>query len=255
MIKDIIIPKFKEYFKIDNPIAFFYTNNPPQDCFNPHPKNKKLLNCIIPLLNGVRQGRILVLGRKSFNLCIGGLTYLGFRNLLKGAEYFLSMGISAGNKPNEIFMEGERIKIDHKLAKDFYSNVPFFKTNLKYCVFMPLKIVPLEKYTPELIILFVNMNQLGGLIQLFNYDTNDGTKLGWTSGCGSLITEPIFELRKSSTNPRAIIGLLSDMISRKYVPSELASFTTSYDRILKILPLMDNSFLQKDSWKRILKFL
>ncbi|MBD3227667.1 MAG: hypothetical protein GF329_05720 [Candidatus Lokiarchaeota archaeon] len=88
----------------------------------------------------------------------------------------------------------------------------------------------------------------------FNYDTNDGVILGNTSACGSIITEPMAEINHEP-NPRAVIGLLSDMLARSHFPADLATFTVPFNRLLQILPLMDESFLSLESWQKILKLI
>jgi len=171
--------------------------------------------------------------------------------MIGGIEYYLSTGLP-GNTSGEMLLEGEHFKKTPEIAKAFYETVPFRKHPAKYAVFMPLEKVDSEKYTPDLVIFFVNMDQLGGLIQLFNYDTNDGIKIGLSSSCGTIITEPLAELDRKPVS-RAVVGLLSDMLSRRHVGSDVVSFTVSYDRLLQILPQMNDSFLKLDAWQRILK--
>jgi len=249
---NVIHEKFKKFFRLkEAPIAFFYTDDPPQKAFNPHPKNKSTITCIIQLLNGVRRGQTLVFGKESSRLCPGGLAYLGFKRMIRGIEYYLSTGIP-GNQPGTLLLEGEKFKISPEVAKGLYERVPFQKHPAKYAVFMPLGTVNLDKYKPALIIFFVNMDQLGGLIQLFNYDTNEGIKLGLSSACGTIITEPMAEIGRTPVS-RAVVGLLSDMLSRGHIPPGLTCFTVSYDRLLQILPLMDKSFLILAAWQKILR--
>ncbi len=247
-----IIEKFKGYYHLkESPIAFFYTDDAPEEVFNPHPKSNNIFPCIIQFLNGVRRGHTLVLGRKSSHLCPGGLAYLGFKKMPTGIEYFLSTGMP-NSKPGDTLLAGERFKKTPEIAKTFYGNMPFKKHPAEYAVFMPLEKVNSEKYKPDLIIFFVNMDQLGGLVQLFNYDTVDGIKVGLSSACGSVITEPLAEIGRQPV-PRAVIGLLSDMFSRNHVEPEIASFTVTYDRLIQIYPQMDESFLHLESWQRILR--
>jgi uncharacterized protein (DUF169 family) len=246
-----IIEKFNNYFNLkEPPIAFFFTDNPPKGIYNPHPKNKDANPCIIQFLNSVRNGRTMVFSKKSTGLCIGGQGYLGFRKMIRGLEYFLSTGIPS-NKPGEMFLEGERFKLSPEIAKEFYESIPFEDHSKEFAVFMPLEEVDLDNIKPDLIIFLVNMDQLGGFIQLFNYDTNDGIKLGISSACGTIITEAMVE--SSRPKPRAVIGLLSDMLARRLFPANLATISVPYKRILQILPIMDDSFLSLKAWQRILK--
>ncbi|MHA1270856.1 MAG: DUF169 domain-containing protein [Candidatus Helarchaeota archaeon] len=247
-----IIKKFQEYFKIRNPpIAFYYTKDPPQKIYNPRPRNIEAHPCIIQFLNSVRRGRTMVFSRKSTGLCRGGQGYLGFRKMLKGLEYFLSTGLP-GSEPGKMLLDGERFKLNPEIGKKFYENLPLQDHSHDYAVFTPLNNVDLSNVSPDLIIFLLNMDQLGGFVQLFNYDTNDGIKIGLSSACGTIVAEPMAEIGRKPVS-RATIGLLSDMLARRFVPPDIVSFTITYERLLQIYPLMDESFLPKDAWQKILK--
>lgn len=242
-----ISEKFIAIFKLkDYPIAFFYTDDPPQKVFKPKPMSIENITCIIRLLRGVRQGRTLVLGKESRNLCPGGLAYLGFSKRMPGLEYYLSTG--APNEEGKIAVEGERFIKTPQMAKLFFESIPFNKSPAKYAVFMPLDQVDLEIYKPLIVIFFVNMDQLAGLIQLANYDAiNNRTILGHGSGCSTIITEPLAELNKLS---RPIIGMLTDVLSRRHIGPDETSFTIAYERLLQIYENIDESFLNLQSWKK-----
>lgn len=248
-----LVEKLKSVFKLkESPIAFFYTNNPPQDAYNPKRiKNIENIPCIIQFLNGVRSGRTLVLGKKSRNLCPGGLAYLGFKKIIKGLENFLSTGFPS-SKEGDNFLEGERIKKTPKLAKTFLENIPFKKSPADFAVFMPLDQVNPEIYKPILVIFFVKMDQLAGLIQLANYDKINGNVLGVGSCCSTIITEPINEIGSDAV-PRAVIGMLTDIIARRHIKSEEATFTIGYDRLIQLYKNIDESFLRLEAWKTISK--
>lgn len=245
-----LIEKFKSVFKLkETPIAFFYTNSPPKEVYKPKRKSIKHFPCIIQLLNGVRRGETLVLGKQSRQLCPGGLTYLGFKKRISGLENFLSTGVQ-GPKEGEYLLEGERIKKNPQIAKKFYDIIPFRKSPAEYAVFMPLNQVNLEVYKPLLVMFFVKMDQLAGLIQLANFDTNDGVILGISSGCGTIITEPLAELERNDV-PRAVIGMLTDIIARVHIETDAATFTIGYERLHQLYSNIDASFLKLESWKKI----
>ncbi len=245
-----IVEKFKSVFKLkDLPIAFFYTDNPPQDVYKPKAKSIENLPCIIQFLNGVRKGRTLVLGKESRNLCPGGLAYLGFKKIFPGLEYFLSTGIR--DKEGNLVIEGERFKKTPEIARELYGNIPYRKSPAKYAVFMPLDKVNNEIYKPSLVIFFVNMDQLSGLIQLTHYDlTNNRTVIGYGSGCSSIVTEPLDELEKSET-PRAVVGMLTDILSRGHIKRDEATFTVGYKRLLQLYENIEGSFIELEAWKKI----
>lgn len=245
-----IVEKFKSMFKLkDAPIAFFYTDTPPQEAYNPKRKSIENIPCIIQLLNGVRSGASLVLGRESRNLCPGGLAYLGFRKRIEGLEHFLSKGILSP-KDGTVILEGERLIKTPDLAKQFLDEIPFRKAPANYAVFMPLDKVNLSIYTPLIAIFFVKMDQLAGLIQLANYDTPQKTILGIGSACSTIITEPIAEQEKSDLS-RPIVGILTDIFARKHVKADEATITISYNRLIQLYRNIDESFLKLESWKTI----
>ena len=247
---DKLIKKFKSVFKIkESPIAFFYTDNPPEEVYRPKAKSIKHLPCIIQLLNGVRRGKILVLGKQSRHLCPGGLSYLGFKKRISGLEYFLSTGVQSPEE-GKIILEGERIVKTPQLAKEFYDIIPFKKSPAPYAVFMPLNLVNLEIYKPLLVIFFVNMDQLAGLTQLANFDTSNRAILGFGSGCSTIITEPLAELERNGI-PKPVIGILTDIIARSHIKADETSFTIGYNRLFQLYENIDESFLKIESWKRI----
>jgi len=248
-----IIEKFQKFFKLTYPpIAFLYTNEPPLKVYKPRPKNFDAQPCIMQMLNGVlKRNRMLVLGKESTRLCLGGLSYLGFKKRPKIFENFLSEGIPS-QEPGKMILEGERYKKTPELVREYYKELPIIKSPAKYAVFLPLNKVNLNKIKPDLVIFYVNMDQLGGLIQLFNYDTVEGVKIGLSSACGTIITEPMAEIGRKPV-PRAIIGILSDILARKQVSPEITTFTVPFERLLEVLPLMDKTFLNLSAWQRILK--
>lgn len=242
--------KFENIFKLDYPpIAFFYTDNPPMEAYNPKRKSIKNIPCIIQLLNGVKSGRTLVLGKSSRNLCPGGLAYLGFRKIMQGLENFLSTGVP-GSKEGEIIMEGERFAKTPELAKKFLDKIPFRKSPADYAVFMPLDQVNPEQYEPELVIFYVKNDQLSGLNQLANFDTLNRTILGIGSACSTIITEPLAEI-ENNNEPRPVLGFLSDILARRHVKSDEVSFTVAYKKLIQMYNNIEESFLKLDAWKLI----
>jgi uncharacterized protein (DUF169 family) len=242
--------KFKTVFKLNYPpIAFFYTNNPPKEAYNPKRASGINFPCIIQFLNGVKSGKTLVLGKSSRNLCPGGMAYLGFKKPIKGLENFLSTGV-LGPKDGEIIMEGERFAKTPELAKEFLDKIPFRKSPADYAVFMPLDQVNPKQYEPQLVIFYVNNDQLLGLNQLANFDTLNRTILGIGSACSTIITEPRAEI-ENNDDPRPVLGLLSDSLARRHVKSDEVSFTVGYKKLILMYNNIDESFLKLEAWNTI----
>ena len=244
--------KFISIFKLASPpIAFFYTDNPPMEAYNPKRKSIKNIPCIIQLLNGVKSGKTLVLGKTSRNLCPGGLAYLGFRKIMKGLENFLSTGVP-GPKEGEIIMEGERFAKTPELAKKFLDKIPFKKSPAEFAVFMPLDQVNSKQYEPQIVIFYIKNDQLTGLNQLANFDTLNRTILGIGSACSTMITEPLAEVEKND-EPRPVLGLLSDILARRHVKPDEVSFTVGYKKLIMMYNNIEESFLKLDAWNTISK--
>ena len=242
--------KFISIFKLESPpIAFFYTNNPPIEAYNPKRTSGINFPCIIQFLNGVKSGRTLVLGKHSRNLCPGGLAYLGFKKPIKGLENFLSTGVP-GSKEGEIIMQGERYAKTPELAKKFLDKIPFRKSPADFAVFMPLDQVNPKQYEPQIVIFYVKNDQLTGLNQLANFDTLNRTILGIGSACSTIITEPLAEV-ENNEEPRPVLGLLSDVLARRHVKYDEVSFTVGYKKLITMYNNIEESFLKLDAWKTI----
>ena len=246
-----LVEKFNSAFKLkESPIAFFYTDNPPQETYSPKEKPSKRAACIIQLLNGVRSGNTLVFGKDIRNFCPGGLAYLGFKEIFSGLNCFLSTGIP--NPEGEGYIrKGERFVKTPELGQKFIDLIPFQKAPSDYAVFMPLNQVNQIEYEPLLIIFFVKMDQLAGLIQLANYETLNRAKLGIGSGCSTILTEPLAEL-ENGVDSSPIIGQLTDILARSRLPQEEASFTVGYEKLVRMYNNIDESFLKLEAWKQIL---
>ncbi|MFX1453042.1 MAG: DUF169 domain-containing protein, partial [Promethearchaeota archaeon] len=151
-----------------------------------------------------------------------------------------------GNK----IMEGERFVKTPELAKDLLDSIPFRESEAQFAVFMPLNQIDSDVYKPLLVIFFVSLDQLTGLTQLSNFDTNNKARLGVGSNCQTIISEPLLELENGNP-PHAIIGCLSDTTTRKHIKLDEGTFTVGYDRLLEMVENIDKSFLELTPWKTI----
>ena len=242
--------KFTTVFRLKNPpIAFFYTDNPPKEPIKPK-RQRKLANrpCISQYINGVKRGNTLVIGRESKNLCTGGLHWLGFTdNFIKmPSSQFHSVGFL--DKNGNVVMEGEKTVKTPEISLALLEKLTDPEAPAEYAVFMPLDQVNTEIYQPLLVIFFVNMDQLSGLIMLSHFDTNNHAKLAFGSNCTSFVWEPLLELKKGDP-PRAVVGCLTECVTRRFVRKDEATFTVGYERLVEMYDNIDESFLQTDLWK------
>ncbi len=145
-------------------------------------------------------------------------------------------------------MEGEHGVKSPEIALQLYNDLPRKEAPEDYAVFMPLDQVDSEKYKPVLVIFFVNMDQLSGLIMLSKFDTSNYAKLAFGSNCTSFILEPLLDLNKGEP-PRAVVGSLTECVTRRWVPKDVATITVGYERLFDLYDNIDESFLNTPQWK------
>ena len=223
------------------PLGVYYTNDKPEGV-TPKPG---IHLCMIGFLKKARKKGKTVYFDKSHFGCPGGAYYMGFRESpMPNIEYFLSCGI-----PGE--MEGERYIKTPELARDFFSKMQPRHASATYCVFKPI-----EKFggdeKPEVVVFFGPPDILSGLFTLTNYtlERTDAVFTPFGSGCSTILTYPLKEAEKE--NPRAILGMF-DVSARPMVEKDVLTFAMPYSVFLKLLANMADSFLQTESWKKVLQ--
>ncbi len=234
--------QFKEVLGLkESPIGAYYTNERPEGIT---PKEGRW-GCIIGLLKNARKrGKTVYFDRTHFG-CPGGGYYLGFLEKPRPKiEYFLSCGI-----PGE--MEGERYIKTPELAKEYFKKMKPRRAPADYCVFMPVERFK-DETRPEVIIFFGTPDILSGLFTLTNYalERTDAVYTPFGSGCGTLLTYPLMEAEKSE--PRAVLGMF-DVSARPMVEEEVLTLAMPYSLFLKLLENVSGSFLETESWKKVLQ--
>ncbi|WP_291546858.1 DUF169 domain-containing protein [Clostridium sp. HMP27] len=121
----------------------------------------------------------------------------------------------------------------------------------QYVIFKPLSQVDITKENPEVIIFYVNTNQLSALTVLANYyrPGYENVMMPFSSGCQSLFLLPYAESKKK--NPRAVVGLI-DITIRPMVEADMLSFSVPYKMFLDMEENVEGSFLEKDLWHRVM---
>ncbi len=226
----------KEY-----PLGVHYTN----DKLEGITPNKGVSGCMIGLLQNARKKGETVYFDKDHFGCPGGAYYMGFREIPRpNIEYFLSCGI-----PGE--MEGERYIKTPELAREFFKNMKPRPSPASYCVFKPLNRFQDGKM-PEVVIFFGSPDILSGLFTLINYslERTDGVYTPFGSGCSSILTYPLKEAEKAE--PRAVLGMF-DVSARPMVERDVLTISMPYQVFLKLLENISGSFLETESWKKVLR--
>jgi hypothetical protein len=240
-LKQKFIDRWNNYFALTElPIAFYYTNEADQGKLAPTPAG---WSCILTdLVNVQHTGNTLYFDEHRV-ACAGGKRYLGFLPQLRpNFEHFLSYGI-----PGKL--EGERYKKDPDLVNQVMVYMPAFDAPGKYIVFKRWDNL-LEKDEPIAVIFFAKPDVLSGLFTLANFDepTPHGVISPFGSGCSSVVYHPYKE--SQSDNPKAVLGMF-DVSARPCMNHNALSFSVPFDKFVRMINNMDESFLITNSWKKV----
>jgi len=105
--------------------------------------------------------------------------------------------------------------------------------------------------TPEIVIFFVNADELSALVYLLHFnapESEDRIVTRFISGCGSIVTLPM-KLKKEG-KMQAVWGM-HDISVRRRLPKELMTLTMPYELLIEIAKDIDQSFIITESWKAI----
>ncbi|MBE6042967.1 MAG: hypothetical protein E7216_01715 [Clostridium thermopalmarium] len=225
------------------PVAVLLSNEKPEGAVQGKEGHR---SCTIPLFIAAAKGKTSVFERKTVT-CNGGKVGFGFGqfpNYPNGIEYFLTVG-----KEGEF--EGEGYMKNPQLGDDFVKCLPITDIPYRYVIFKPLSQVDIDKEKPELIIFYVNPNQLSALTVLANYyrPGYENVMIPFSSGCQSIFLIPYAESKKE--NPRAVVGLI-DITVRPMVEANMLSFSVPYKMFMDMEESVNGSFLEKKLWHRVI---
>ncbi len=234
--------KFRETLGLkESPLGIYYTDDKPEG-ITPKPG---IHACMIGFLKKARKkGKTVYFDKNHFG-CPGGAYYMGFREIPRpNIEYFLSCGI-----PGE--MEGERYIKTPELAREYFGKMKPRPAPASYCVFKPIEEFR-DEIKPEVVVFFAPPDILSGLFTLMNYslESTDAVFTPFGSGCSAILTYPLKEAEKEQ--PRAIIGMF-DVSARPMVEKDILTLAMPYSIFLKLLENVSGSFLQTESWKKVLQ--
>ena len=225
----------------ESPLGVYYTDVKPEGVT---PK-EGIHGCMIGLLQNARKkGKIVYFDKDHFG-CAGGGYYMGFLEFPRpNIEYFLSCGI-----PGE--MEGERYIKTPQLAREYFGKMKPRPAPAAYCVFKPIEQFQNE-IKPEVVVFFAPPDILSGLFTLTNYalERTDAVYTPFGSGCGTILTHPLKEAEKEI--PRAVLGMF-DVSARPMVEKDALTLAMPFSIFIKLLENVSGSFLQTESWKKVLQ--
>jgi uncharacterized protein (DUF169 family) len=238
--------QFREILGLkEPPLGIYYTNDQPVGKTPKAGMTPGVHHCMIALLKRARHhGEIVYFDKDHFG-CPGGAYYMGFlESPMPDIEHFLSCGIPGR-------MEGERYIKTPELARQYFARVKPRPAPARYCVFKPI-----EQFQggerPEIVVFFACPDTLSGLFTLTNYalERTDGVNTPFGSGCSAILTHPLKETGEEK--PRAVLGMF-DVSARPMVDKDTLTLSMPYSVFLKLLENVSGSFLQTESWKKVLK--
>ena len=261
------------------PVAVILTDEKPETALQ---FAKGRWGCVMQMLAASAKGKTAVFDRESYG-CMGGAVGLGFGNMYErwpgGIECFYNF-LSVGNAANlpeakarelaaklsgriskeglDDFLYGERYVKTPELTGKFVANLPIIDLPQKYVLFKPLKEIKSQYEQPELMVMIANPDQISALTVLYNYDTESdrlsNVIVPAGAGCHQIGIIPLNEAR--SENPRAVLGL-TDISARNTIKNSLGheflTFTVAFRMFLRMEANVEGSFLERDSWKELIK--
>ncbi|HYW94428.1 MAG TPA: DUF169 domain-containing protein [Bacteroidales bacterium] len=235
------------------PVAIILTDDKPEDGL--HFKEGSRRGCVASLLVAAsRKGRQAYFDRKSFG-CPGGGTGLGFGDCY--GEFPIDSLLSTGNKEvadqmgnsgSSFMLEGERFYKDREKAGKWVDSLPLTDVPTKYVVFKPWEQLT-EQDEAELIVFFVNADQLSALVVMSDF--NRGTNMSVTAPFGAACQSILFGFSEAKKeNPASVIGFF-DISKRSIVDRETLTFTVPYNMFREMEAGVQDSFLKMHVWQKL----
>ncbi len=255
------------------PVALIWSAKAPEGATRFKPEH---WGCVVSLFAAAAtRGRIGAFDRQTFG-CWGGGVGLGFGNKYVsfpgGMDCFCRF-LSTGNEESEQgraigehmkasgwgrmaddFLKGERYVKDPECTRRFVEALPMREVPSDFVVVKPLSQTDADHENVRNVTFFVDPDQVSALVILANYDRPDGENVivPWAAGCQVM---GIYSYREAERErPRALIGL-TDISARKYVRASLGdrvlSFTAPWSLYLEMERNVENSFLQRETWKSL----
>jgi uncharacterized protein (DUF169 family) len=234
------------------PVAIILTDDKPEDGL--HFKEGSIRGCVASMLVAAsKKGRLAFFNRRSFG-CPGGGTGLGFGD--RYGKFPIDCLLSTGNdeiatqmgSKGSYMSEGERFYKNPELARKWVDSLPMTDVTTEYVVFKPWEQVT-EQDKPELIVFFVNADQLSALVVMadFNRGTNQSVTAPFGAACQSILFG-YAEAKKE--NPRSVIGFF-DISKRSIVDREILTFTVPFRMFQEMEAGVEGSFLRMHVWRKL----
>ncbi|MCK9419543.1 MAG: DUF169 domain-containing protein [Nitrospirae bacterium] len=191
--------------------------------------------CMFGYINRIVRGEPVCFSSENTG-CSGASCYLGFKTPSKDAGSFLA--------------QKEKFKKDAALGNAFYEHIGAHASETKFIIWGTIDNSD-EDAEIEVVNLWVDAVNLAGLVTLSNYDrpNNDNVSVPFASGCQSIWTIPYKE--KHAEESKGIVGCM-DPAMRKYLPSDVVSFSVPTKRFVEMTENISGSFLEQSGWKNLM---
>ncbi len=256
-----------------HPVALVWADSAPEGALAFKPGK---WGCVMSLIASVAaKGRTAAFSRETYG-CWGGGVGLGFGDCYDhfpgGVEGFcgfladgndktergrqIGSGIaqSGAKQMAEDFLLGERYLKSAETTKRYLDWLPILDAPTNYIVAKPLAETDPETEAIQNITFFVEPDALSALVILSNYrePEKENTKMAWAAGCQVVGILAYNEAEQES--PRAVVGM-TDISARKCTRALLGryilSFTAPWEMFLRMEDDVENSFLQRDTWRSL----
>jgi len=154
----------------------------------------------------------------------------------------------------EDFLLGERYLKTPETTKRFLQSLPLQDIPANFVVVKPLDAVDADKDDIKSVTFFVEPDQLSALVVLANYadPERENVAVPWGAGCQVMGIWAYRELERE--HPRGVIGM-TDLSARHTVRPSLGknimSFTAPWPLFLKMEQNVEDSFLQRETWRSL----
>lgn len=234
------------------PVAVVLSDAKPEDGL--HFKDNRMGGCVAAMMVAAsKKNRVAFFDRNSYS-CPGGGTGLGFGN--QYGQFPIDCLLSTGNKEvaaqmgraGALMEEGERFYKNPELARNWVDSIPMTDVAAEYVVFKPWDLLA-EDDKPEMVIFFVNPDQLSALVIMADYNRGVSNSVisPFCAACQSILFG--YEEAKKE-KPRGIIGFF-DIAVRSHVDRDILTFTAPYALFEEMESNVEESFLKKHAWEKL----
>jgi hypothetical protein len=271
---DIMESKIAEAIAMKTqPVALVWANEAPEGALSFKPGR---WGCVMGMFAAAAtRSRVGVFSRETYG-CWGGGVGLGFgvcyetfpggisgfcsflsdgnNKTTEGREIGEQVAAWGGGRMTDDFLLGERYLKSPETTRRFLDVLPMRDIPAKYVVVEPLTLADPKKQDIKSVTFFVDPDQLSALVILANCvnPEKENVTIPWGAGCQEIGIFAYRELERE--HPRAVVGL-TDISAREVVrPSlgkDVMSFTAPWPVSQKMEANVENSFLQRETWRAL----